>query len=185
MLVFSAFFLKCRITFPRYKQFGTKSALFFGFAKSSKYKPIFPLSQIPKLLVACVMGRLFCRNYNYHTKFSRFCWQNPILRFCFSARNFRFIIFNYSLLIFALNFSSFCWQIPTFTLLLFRFQFSSFCWQVPIFTLQFFVFLLSDSNFPTSAGDSNFHASALWIFCELQTSFSNRNYLRNFGTTAP
>ena len=81
-------------------------------------------------------------------------------RFCFSARNFRFIIFNYSLLISALNFSSFCWQIPTFTLLLFRFQFSSFCWQVPIFTLQFLVFLLSDSNFPTSAGESNFHASA-------------------------
>jgi hypothetical protein len=41
-------------TSPRYKQFGIKSALSFGFAKSSKYKLIFPLCQIPQLLVACV-----------------------------------------------------------------------------------------------------------------------------------
>ncbi|OOV13010.1 hypothetical protein BXU10_24310 [Flavobacterium sp. LM4] len=53
------FFLCLQVTFPRYKQFGIKSALSFGFAKSSKYKPIFPLSQIPKLLVACVTKRLF------------------------------------------------------------------------------------------------------------------------------
>ena len=50
------------LTFSRYKQFGTKLSPFFGFAKSSKYKPIFPLSLKPKLLVACVTGGLFCRN---------------------------------------------------------------------------------------------------------------------------
>ena len=54
--VISAF--NSRLTSPRYKQFGIKLSLFFGLAKSSKYKPIFPLSQIPKLLVACVTGRL-------------------------------------------------------------------------------------------------------------------------------
>jgi len=43
-------------TFPRYKQFGTKLSPLFGFAKSSKYKTNFKLSQIPKLLVACVSG---------------------------------------------------------------------------------------------------------------------------------
>ncbi|RRQ46871.1 hypothetical protein DTW91_03435 [Chryseobacterium sp. SC28] len=57
-------FLFCRslglpVTFSRYKQFGIKSALSFGFAKSSKYKPIFQLSQMPKLLVACVSCSLF------------------------------------------------------------------------------------------------------------------------------
>jgi hypothetical protein len=46
-------------TSPRYKQFGTKLSPIFGFAKSSKYKPIFPLSQMPKLLVACVGGSVF------------------------------------------------------------------------------------------------------------------------------
>ncbi|WP_233622059.1 hypothetical protein, partial [Flavobacterium agrisoli] len=44
------------LTFSRYKQFGIKSALSFGLDKSSKYKTIFKLSQIPKLLVACVSG---------------------------------------------------------------------------------------------------------------------------------
>ena len=52
------------ITFSRYKQFGSKLNPIFGFAKSFKYKPIFPLSRIPKLLVACVIERLFCRNYD-------------------------------------------------------------------------------------------------------------------------
>ena len=46
------------ITFPRYKQFGTKLSPIFGFAKSSKCKPIFPLSLMPNLLVACVVPSL-------------------------------------------------------------------------------------------------------------------------------
>jgi len=45
--------------FSRYKQFGAKPALSFGFAKSSKYKTNFKLSLIPKLLVACVSRRIF------------------------------------------------------------------------------------------------------------------------------
>jgi hypothetical protein len=44
------------LTFPRYTQFGTKLSSIFGFAKSRKYKTNFPLSQLPKLLVACVSG---------------------------------------------------------------------------------------------------------------------------------
>ena len=47
------------LTSPRYKQFGTKLSPFFGFVKSSKYKTIFKLSLIPKLLVACVGSRHF------------------------------------------------------------------------------------------------------------------------------
>ncbi len=43
------------LTFPRYKQFGTKLSPIFGFAKSSRYKTIFKLSLMPKLLVACVL----------------------------------------------------------------------------------------------------------------------------------
>jgi hypothetical protein len=42
------------LTFPRYTRFGPKVALFFGLAKTSKYKPIFSLNQLPKSLVACV-----------------------------------------------------------------------------------------------------------------------------------
>ena len=112
--------------------------------------------EIPLYLLDCFV-EITIKPQIFHASVGRI----QLSRFCFSARNFRLIIFNYLLLISALNFSSFCWQIPTFTLLLFRFQFSSFCWQVPIFTLQFFVCLLSDFNFPTYAGDSNFHASAL------------------------
>jgi hypothetical protein len=48
-----------RLTFPRYKQFGTKLSPTFGFAKSSKYKTNFQLSLIPKLLVACVSDSFF------------------------------------------------------------------------------------------------------------------------------
>jgi hypothetical protein len=49
------------ITFSRYSGFGTKLSLIFGFARSSKYKPIFPLSQLPKSVVACVSrSRVSC-----------------------------------------------------------------------------------------------------------------------------
>ncbi|MBW4362751.1 hypothetical protein [Flavobacterium taihuense] len=37
-----------------YSGFGVKLSLFFGFAKSSKYKTIFPLSQLPKSVVVAV-----------------------------------------------------------------------------------------------------------------------------------
>lgn len=60
-----------RITSPRYKQFGTKLSPIFGFAKSSKYKPIFPLSLIPKLLVACVIASFFSCYFFRHK-----CWDS-------------------------------------------------------------------------------------------------------------
>ena len=69
-------------------------------------------------------------------------------RFCFSDSNFQDSVGKFPFLRFRFS----------------GFNFLSFCWQVPTFTLQFFVCLLSDSNFPTSAGDSNFHASALKTF---------------------
>ena len=41
-------------TFSRYRRFGSKVALFFWLAKTSKYKTNFKLSQLSKSLVACV-----------------------------------------------------------------------------------------------------------------------------------
>ncbi|WP_211516867.1 hypothetical protein, partial [Flavobacterium succinicans] len=41
-------------TFWHYSGFGTKLSPIFGFAKSSKYKTIFPLSQMPKSVVVAV-----------------------------------------------------------------------------------------------------------------------------------
>ena len=59
------------LTFPRYRRFGAKSALSFGFAKSSKYKPIFPLSQMPKSVVVAVIGSSFRRSFyqSFHLLF--------------------------------------------------------------------------------------------------------------------
>ena len=50
-------FLSYRTTFPRYTRFGTKLALFFCLAKTSKYKTNFKLNQMPKSRVTCVMQR--------------------------------------------------------------------------------------------------------------------------------
>ncbi|MBA4276019.1 MAG: hypothetical protein C0430_04580 [Flavobacterium sp.] len=47
------------LTFWYYSGFGTKLNLFFGFAKSFKYKTIFQLSQLPKSVVVAVTGSLF------------------------------------------------------------------------------------------------------------------------------
>ena len=47
----------CRLTFSRYTRFGTKLALFFCLAKTSKYKTNFKLNQMPKSRVTCVMQR--------------------------------------------------------------------------------------------------------------------------------
>ena len=51
------FGLKLGITFSRYTRFGTKLALFFCLAKTSKYKTNFKLNQMPKSRVTCVMQR--------------------------------------------------------------------------------------------------------------------------------
>ncbi|WP_348825743.1 hypothetical protein, partial [Flavobacterium aestuarii] len=42
-----------------YSGFGTKLSPFFGFAKSFKYKTIFPLNQLPKSVVVAVSGSRF------------------------------------------------------------------------------------------------------------------------------
>ena len=51
---FSSFLGLYLLTFSRYTRFGTKLALFFWLAKTSKYKTNFKLSQLSKSLVACV-----------------------------------------------------------------------------------------------------------------------------------
>ncbi|WP_115814987.1 hypothetical protein [Flavobacterium aquicola] len=51
--------VKSPITFWHYSGFGIKSSPFFGFAKSSKYKTIIPLSQMPKSVVVAVMPSVF------------------------------------------------------------------------------------------------------------------------------
>ena len=50
-------FVKLQLTFSRYTRFGTKLALFFCLAKTSKYKTNFKLNQMPKSRVTCVMQR--------------------------------------------------------------------------------------------------------------------------------
>jgi hypothetical protein len=92
------------------------------------------------------MGRLFCRNYDYHTKFTRFrfsasnfCVLFSIIHFVnFCAKLFKFLLFRLQFFVCQLSdskFSSFCFshfcfssvncQTPTFRLLL----------AIPIFTL--------------------------------------------------
>ena len=63
------------LTSWHYSGFGTKLSPFFGFAKSSKYKTIFKLSQIPKLLVACVTGGFFVAIIFFTILFSFFEFQ--------------------------------------------------------------------------------------------------------------
>ena len=61
ILLFFRFLRSARIllqlTFSRYTRFGTKLALFFCLAKTSKYKTNFKLNQMPKSRVTCVMQR--------------------------------------------------------------------------------------------------------------------------------
>ena len=79
-MFFTLRFLFCTVlvqlptTSWHYSGFGTKLSLFFGFAKSSKYKTIFPLSLMPKSVVVAVMPSVF-----YLFQFSRFYFR---LRFC-------------------------------------------------------------------------------------------------------
>jgi len=51
--------VKLPLTFWHYSGFGIKLSLFFGFAKSSKYKTNFPLSPMPKSVVVAVMRSVF------------------------------------------------------------------------------------------------------------------------------
>jgi hypothetical protein len=106
--------------------------------KFPKYKTIFKFNQMPKSRVTAVMGRLFLSKLRLSTKFSRFCWQNPIFTFLLFARNFGvlFSIIYFLFLQFYVKKSSFC--------------FSNFCWQIPIFTLLLFKFLLFTSVFRLS-----------------------------------
>jgi hypothetical protein len=123
-------FLALLPTSPRYKQFGTKLSPLFGFAKSSKYKSIFQLSLIPKLLVACVGGWLFCRNYEFPQSFHAFTFQIPIL----GATLFKFLLFTLPLA--SSNFHTFAFQFSILGAILFKF---------PLFTLP-----LANSNFHVS-----------------------------------
>jgi hypothetical protein len=115
---------------------------------------------MPKSVVACVGGWLFCRNYEFPQRFhffvshfATFCFS----RFNFSVRNFQLIVLNFHFIFCAklckflladsdFHASAFQFPIfqfsadknPTFTLLLFRFQFSSFCWQIQFSRFYFF-----------------------------------------------
>jgi hypothetical protein len=48
-----------------YSGFGTKLSPIFGFAKTPKYKPNFPLSQLPKSIVVAVGNSYFIRIFNF------------------------------------------------------------------------------------------------------------------------
>lgn len=59
MSLVSVFEVKLLPTSWHYSGFGTKLSPIFGIAKSSKYKPIFPLSPMPKSVVVAVGGSVF------------------------------------------------------------------------------------------------------------------------------
>jgi hypothetical protein len=133
-----------------------------------KYKNNFPLSQLPKSLVAAVTGGLFCRNFDY----------KPIL-FKFQFFEFRqlFKISVFGYIFFKLKIPSsyfFTFHVSAGKFQFSRLRFSRFCWQVPTFTPLLFKFLLASSNF---------HASAFGISCEYRTLFLDWIRLRNFGTS--
>ena len=115
--------------------------------------------EIPLYLLDCFV-EITIITQNFHASVGRI----QLSRFCFSARNFRLIIFNYLLF-------NFCAKLFKFLLADSDFHASAF--QIPIFKFllassnihaSVFVRLLSDSNFPTSVGDSNFHASVFFKF---------------------
>ncbi|WP_170141413.1 hypothetical protein [Flavobacterium aquicola] len=54
MIFLTSVLVVLRTTFWYNSWFGTKLNPFFGFAKSFKYKTIFPLSQLPKSVVVDV-----------------------------------------------------------------------------------------------------------------------------------
>ena len=106
---------------------------------------------MPKSRVTAVMGRLFCRNYDYPQSFHA-----SLAKSNFHVSVFLIVISAYYFQLFTFNFCA-----KLFKFLLADSNFHAFAFQVLLFTLQFFVCQLSDSNFETSVIDSNFHASAL------------------------
>ncbi|WP_147298282.1 hypothetical protein [Flavobacterium aquicola] len=72
MIIYSAVALP--LTFWYYSGFGTKLSPFFGFAKSSKYKTIFPLSQLPKSVVVAVTGWLLPTDIPIIDRFQALSW---------------------------------------------------------------------------------------------------------------
>jgi hypothetical protein len=120
-------FVSCLLpTFSRYSGFGTKLSPIFGFAKSSKYKTNFPLSQLPKSVVACVGERLFCRNCEYPQSYNTFAFQVST----FQIPTFQISVDKFQL----------------FKFLLINSNFHASAFQIPIFE-----FLLINSNFHASA----------------------------------
>ena len=112
-----------------------------------------------------VMGWLFSRNYDFHCKVFTLLLFNSN----FNISAFLFIIFN--LLLF-----SCCFSVVDFQLLLFPFQFSTVKIQFLHFCFSDYNFLLSNSNFHTSAFQiPNFQVSTV----KLQLSrfyFSDSNF---------
>jgi hypothetical protein len=63
-IIFFFFGAKLLPTSWHYSGFGTKLSQFFGFAKSSKYKTIFPLNPMPKSVVVAVGGSVVSSRYS-------------------------------------------------------------------------------------------------------------------------
>ena len=138
------------LTFSRYKQFGIKLSPLFGFAKSSKYKLIFPLSQIPKLLVACVTGGLFLSKLRLNRKFFTLLLASSNFHVC----DFRFVIFNVLFSIIYFSVYKFCAKKSSFCFLDSNFHASAF--QVSTCQIPFSRFLFQVSTFQVSAGKFQF-----------------------------
>jgi hypothetical protein len=168
------------VTSPRYKQFGIKLSLIFGFAKSSKYKTNFSIKPIAQ--IACSV-----------------CYSAVVLsKLLFNRKTFTLLLSNSNFHVFAFRFVIFGLLFQLFT---FKFKFCSKDFKLRLtnsiftfllFILQLFKFLLADSDFHASAfqvstfqisvGKFQFPRFCLLTFCGNKCLFSNCFYLRNFGT---
>jgi hypothetical protein len=149
-------------TFRGYTRFGTKLAIIFGLAKTSKYKTNFRLSPKPKSRVTAVMGRLFLSKLQFSHKVFKLLLAKSNFQFCFacSLSLESFGGFNFPVSVGKIQFSSSLsvefvgkfrfqasvFQVSTFQVFVGKFQLSLFSFssvynQIPIlpsyFLLQF------------------------------------------------
>ena len=139
-------FSSCLLTFSRYTRFGTKLALFFCLAKTSKYKTNFKLNQMPKSRVTCVMQR--CDTSEKHQSSSVPIFQPNVSNF--STFQFWSLSIVGSFSVFCLS-SELCFTIKTQKKTK---KFSAFCF--PLSDLHLLFYRVSITNFTS---DLRRHAS--------------------------
>ena len=109
---------------------GLKTRGFSVKHKFPKYKTIFKFSLMPKSRVTAVMGRLFCRNYDYPQSFHA-----SLAKSNFHVSVFLIVISAYYFQLFTFKFLRKTFQVSVRRFRLSRFSFSSVYCQIPTFRL--------------------------------------------------